>query len=370
MVHLQPNALYCKIGIHLLQHIPHHLWKLVQTRYNGAMNIEIIIGDEVFTILADEWDDLARRGMTDTPFQTLAYQKSWWHRLHPEGCQLHSVITRDDNKQLTAIGCFYLTPEGSINFNGCVEETDYLDLIAEARHAEESWRLIFNQLLSDEYPRWDRLEFCNVPEISPTRTILSNLTEQHGLCVVESVNEVCPVISLPDSFETYLELLDSKQRREIRRKLRRAHGAGADFHIIGEEEDLQAAIGDFLELLQKSTFEKRDWLNEGRRALFYDVAKAARDAGTLQLAFLRVKEQNAAALFNFDYHDRIWVYNSGLDPQTFGNLSLGVVLTAKSIEWAIEENRTEFDFLRGNETYKYRFGAQDTTIYRLQINRG
>jgi CelD/BcsL family acetyltransferase involved in cellulose biosynthesis len=46
-----------------------------------------------------------------------------------------------------------------------------------------------------------------------------------------------------------------------------------------------------------------------------------------------------------------------------------VVITAKAIELAIENGRTTFDFLRGNETYKYRFGAKDTKIYRQQINQ-
>ena len=54
-------------------------------------------------------------------------------------------------------------------------------------------------------------------------------------------------------------------------------------------------------------------------------------------------------------------------PALFGALSLGVVITAKAIEYAIENGRKSFDFLRGNETYKYRFGAQDTTIYRIHL---
>ena len=132
---------------------------------------------------------------------------------------------------------------------------------------------------------------------------------------------------------------------------------------------MKEAVADFLVLLQASTFEKRDWLSEDRRALFFAVAEAAQKAGSLQLLFLKVDGKRAAALFNFDYGNRIWVYNSGLDPDSYGSLSLGVVLTAKAIELASENGRTEFDFLRGNETYKYRFGAEDTSIYQLQIAR-
>jgi CelD/BcsL family acetyltransferase involved in cellulose biosynthesis len=121
--------------------------------------------------------------------------------------------------------------------------------------------------------------------------------------------------------------------------------------------------------LQKSTFEKRDWLNAGRRAVFHDVARAAQAAGTLQLMFCGIDGRAAAALFNFDYRNRIWVYNSGLDPSAFAALSPGVVLTSAAIERAIALDRAEFDFLRGDEEYKYRFGAVDVPIYRLLIGR-
>lgn len=332
------------------------------------MFAEIIHGNQIFSTLEGEWDDLVRRSMTDTPFQTLAYQRSWWKHLHPSDGELHSIVVRAHDHTLVAIACLYVTEEGVVNFNGCVEETDYLDLIAEARHAAEAWRLIFECLHSHEYPAWQRLELCNVPEVSPTRTALSELSEEHSYCVVESINEVCPIIELPATFDQYLDMLDGKQRREIRRKLRRAEAAGAEFIIVAKD-DISSAVDEFLDLLQKSTTEKRDWLTEGRRKLFLDVAKAAQQAGTLQLSFVRMQDQNAAALFNFDYENRIWVYNSGLDPEAFGSLSLGVMATVKAIEWAIDNGRSEFDFLRGSETYKYHFGAEDTSIYRLQISR-
>ncbi len=341
----------------------------IQPSYNNGMYTQIITGTTIFTILADEWDILVKRSMTNTPFQTFAYQQAWWEYLHPSNSTLQSIIVRQNDGQLVAIACLYITEDGTVHFNGCVEETDYLDLIVEAQHAEEAWSLIFKCLLGNDYPKWTLLELCNIPAISPSRVILSRISVRQDLTLVESINEVCPVIQLPTSFETYLQSLDSKQRREVQRKLRRAQGAEAVFHIIGFDDDLLQAVDDFLFLLQKSTFEKRDWLNHGRRSLFYTVAKAAQQAGTLQLSFMEIDGRRAAGLFNFDYENRIWVYNSGLDPDDFGSLSLGVVLTSKSIEWAIENGRSEFDFLRGDEAYKYRFGAEDTKIYRLDISR-
>lgn len=332
------------------------------------MITELIHGSDVFTRLANEWDALAQRGITNTPFQTLAYQQAWWTHLHPANGRLHTVTVRNDEQELLAIACLY-NVDGTLYFNGCVEETDYLDLIASAENAETGWRAVLDCLCSSDFPEWHSLDLCNVPEASPTRLILSQEAQRRGFLFRESLNEVCPIIELADTFDGYLEGIDSKQRREIQRKLRRAEAAEAEMVVVGPDDDVETAVTDFLDLLQKSTFEKRDWLNDGRRAVFYDAARAAHKAGTLQLIFMEVRGKKAAALFNFDYNGRIWVYNSGLDPALFGALSLGVVITAKAIEYAVENGRTTFDFLRGNETYKYRFGAVDTRIYRLHLER-
>lgn len=332
------------------------------------LTINLIHGESAFTELADEWNNLVSQGMTNTPFQFITYQQSWWTNLHPENGSLHTITVRDQNDHLLGIACLYLI-EGILYFNGCVEETDYLDLIAAAKNAEMVWTAVFDCLCSSDFPEWHGLSLCNIPEASPTRSILANIAAERGFSLSESIAEVCPVIPLPATFDDYLNQIDSKQRRELNRKLRRAQGANAQLVRVQPDDDIEQAVNDFLALLQKSTFEKRDWLNNGRTQLFHDVAKAAQADGTLQLLFMEVDGRKAAALFNFEYNGRIWVYNSGLDPDAFGSLSLGVIISAKAIELAIENGATEFDFLRGNETYKYRFGASDTTIYKIEIKR-
>jgi CelD/BcsL family acetyltransferase involved in cellulose biosynthesis len=327
-----------------------------------------IEGPAAFDALAAEWDTLARRGMTDTPFQTLAYQQSWWTNLHPQSGQLFTFAARDDQGALQGIASLY-HHENALHFNGCVEETDYLDLIATADDAPEVWAGVLDAIAAAELPAWQTIDLCNIPAASATRAALPAAAVAQGYQVAEQVMEVCPVITLPGTFDDYLESLDSKQRREISRKLRRAEAAGVTTTVVGPEDDVHAAVATFLDLLQRSTFEKRDWLNDGRRAVFHEVAEAAQAAGTLQLMFLDVDGDRAAGLFNFDYNGRIWVYNSGLDPTQYSALSLGVVLTAAAIQKAIEDGRQTFDFLRGDEEYKYRFGAEDTQVYRLTLTR-
>lgn len=332
------------------------------------MKFELHNGEQVFDLLAQEWDVLVTQSMTNTPFQRLAYQRAWWQHCGPENGRLHTITIRENDGRLMAIACFY-NIDGVLYFNGCTQETDYLDLIVVEENAAAAWTAVLDCLGSSDFPAWQAMDLCNVPAASLTRQILPSEAASRGFLHDESVHEVCPIIPLNTSFEGYLDSIDSKQRRELQRKLRRADAAGAVLHVVGPDEDVSQAIDDFLELLQKSTFEKRDWLTDGRRALFHDVARAAHQDEYLQLLFMEVDGRKAATLFNFDYNNRIWVYNSGLDPANFSSLSLGVVITAKAIEYAAEHGRAEFDFLRGNETYKYRFGAQDTIIYRQQIRR-
>ncbi len=319
-----------------------------------------------FLELADEWDQLAGQGIRNTPFQTLAYQRAWWTHLCPENSELLIIATRNSDGKLLGIGCFYFH-DGNIYFNGGVEETDYLDLIVGIEHADSVWRATIRHLQNYEPERLHTLDLYNIPEASPSRALLRAIAEEHEHNFNESIIEVCPVIDLPPHFDGYLEMLDSKQRRELNRKLRRAEAADVFTTTVGPTDDIQTEVDSFLDLLEKSTFEKRDWLNESRRALFHDVARHALQAGTLQLMFTSIEGRRAAALFNFDYDGRIWVYNSGLDPAAFSALSPGVVLTATAIEKAIALGHKKFDFLRGNEEYKYRFGAADTNIYRIQI---
>ena len=110
-------------------------------------------------------------------------------------------------------------------------------------------------------------------------------------------------------------------------------------------------------------------MDEQMKGFFRAMAYALQPPGWLQLAFIEVDGQKAASMLNFDYGDAILVYNSGYDPQRHAHLSPGIVLLTYCIQHAVELGRARFDFLRGDEPYKYRFGAKDTKVYRLIIVR-
>jgi CelD/BcsL family acetyltransferase involved in cellulose biosynthesis len=183
------------------------------------------------------------------------------------------------------------------------------------------------------------------------------------------IEDVCPIIPLPETWDDYLMSIDKKQRHEIRRKLRKADAADTRFIIVGNEHDIRAEMEIFIDLHQKSTPEKDKFMDAQMQGFFFEVAQVLQDNGWLQLAFVEMYGEKTAALLNFDYGDAILVYNSGYDPMQYRHLSSGIVVTARCIEHAISLGRNKFDFLRGDEVYKYRFGAEDTEVRRLLIAR-
>lgn len=337
-----------------------------------AHQTELITGTKIFTAVpAAEWNQLAQGGITDTPFQTHAYQSHWWHNLGRG--ELISIVVRDSDGRLIGLAVFLLENQ-VLQFNASKEESDYLDLIVQPAHAETVWAAVIGRLCADDMRdqfTWTTLDCWNIPADSPTRTILPRLAQEYGFACHTERAEVCPIIPLSDTFDTYLAGINKKQRGEIRRKLKKAAGAGVTIEIIDTEADLEPAINDFLHLLQCSTPDKDAWLDElpTRATLFHSVAQAAFEAGTLLLMFTNLNGQRISALFNFIYNGRIWVYNSGNDISQHNNLSLGWVLTAHAIQHGIEQGCHTFDFLRGDETYKYRFGGQDTEIFRLTLQK-
>ena len=144
-------------------------------------------------------------------------------------------------------------------------------------------------------------------------------------------------------------------------------GRGVRWYIVRDEATLEAEIEAFLKLMEDDTH-KAEFLKEVMRSQMRATIHAAFRNGWLWLAFLEVDGQKAAAALNFDYKNRLWGYNSGVD-RNFMELSPGWVLLTYVLQWAADNGRAEFDFMRGDEEYKYRFGAINRHVMRAQLTR-
>jgi CelD/BcsL family acetyltransferase involved in cellulose biosynthesis len=247
--------------------------------------------------------------------------------------------------------------------------SDYLDFIVSDSAAEEFVDALLESLDVEGPEGWEVLDFYNLPEGSSTVQALQRSAEKRGWRVGKERISPVPFVALADSWEGYLQALNSKQRKEVKRKLRRAaeYPARVSWRIIDRDSSIGPEIDHFLELMQNDS-EKRVFLKDKMLDFFRRLALTTHERGWLQLAFLEVGGEPAFGYLNFDYEDKLWVYNSGFNPSHY-ELSPGWVLMAYLIRWAIDNGRTEVDFLRGDEDYKYRLGGVDRHIVRLIIER-
>jgi len=334
------------------------------------METSILRSADLFDALKPEWNALLHASAADTPFLTHEWQCTWWQCLG-EG-ELF-VITVRDGGALVGIAPLFILPgeRRLLRLIGSVDASDYLDLIA--LHGREID--VFNAILDAlaQSTEWDVLDLYNVPAGSPTRSLLPALAAERGWKFTDEQQVVCPIITLPTAFEDYVQSLDKKERHELRRKLRR--GEGTDgltwYAITGEDHshDLDAAAEAFIDLMMKSRSDKSDFMTDRMRRFFHQMIHATHDGGFLHLSFLEVHGVKAATYLSFDYGQKRLVFNSGLETTGFQSLSAGIVLVARMIEDAIGRGYPEFDFLRGDEEYKYRLGAKDTWIYHVAVER-
>jgi len=331
-----------------------------------------------FVVLEKEWNPLLKRSRFDNFFSTHEWQTTWWENLGAGDLWI-IAFRRSDTDALVGIAALYLitldsgpdTGKRQLNLVGCIEVSDYLDLIIEQGWEHAVYSHLLRWLHSDDAPPWDIFDLCNLPEVSATYRDLAALYADSGLEVEVFQEDTAPQFVLPRRFEDYLQnQVDKKQRHEIRRKQRRAEReATIGLMLVGKQHVLEAEVDDFVVLQRASREDKAEFMTPEMRRFFLAVARRTLDMGVLRLFFLTINGEKAATMYAFEYNRRLWLYNSGYDPQAYAQLSPGWVMLAYVIEYAIAAGCSVFDFMQGNEEYKYRFGAEDYKVMRVVVRR-
>ncbi len=337
---------------------------------------EVIHSIETFANLAEVWNALVEQSAIHVPFLRHEYLFAWWRTLGGgewRSGELYLVLAWR-SRELVGIAPFFIT-SGENNkpvlmLLGSHEISDCLDFIVGLKDHSQFMHGLLNFLACEKNPVWQAIDLYNLRDDSPTLAYLLKHASQFGFIARQEILQPAPVLDLPDDWEAYLAGIDKKQRHEIRRKLRRIEGEDLPvrWYIAADEQKLADEIQAFMGLMAQDPT-KQNFLTPKMQEQFHSSLTAAFQAGWLQLAFLEVGGQKVAGSLNFDYDGCIWVYNSGLE-SSFGGLSPGWVLLAYLIQWAIETGHKCFDFMRGAETYKYRFGAHDRFVNRLTLTRG
>lgn len=333
------------------------------------MSVTTYTNASFFDAMKPLWNKLLAHSTSNTPFQTWEYQSAWWQAYG--NAHLWSFTVANDNGEVIAIAPLFIEHvdgQRIVRFVGHIDVTDYLDFIIDNDQRADAYAQIAAHFAANR-DQFDALGLANLRQDSLTYHEFPQALRDAGFEVSFEENEVAPVIPLPPDYDSYLSgCVESKQRKEIKRKMRKAEVGEYDvqWYIVDADHDLDEEMARFLALMASATPEKAEFLEDTRHTTFFkQMLPQAFANGWLQLMFITIDGHPSAAYLNFDYGSRIYVYNSGLTDDRYGALSPGIVLVQYAIQHAIETGHDTFDFLRGDEQYKYHMGGQNTHLHQI-----
>ena len=146
---------------------------------------------------------------------------------------------------------------------------------------------------------------------------------------------------------------------------------GIEFEWI-EPTGVDDAIIDALFELhgrRRETMDATSTLDARHRSLLLALLETATPAHGPAAAVARIGPRIVGVIVGFRWKETFSAYQSGWDP-SYAASSLGSVLLHQAIRMASQSGVQTFDFLRGDEPYKYRFGAVDTFDRSYLLARG
>jgi CelD/BcsL family acetyltransferase involved in cellulose biosynthesis len=330
------------------------------------LTIDICSDEASLQSLGVSWNALLELTRDPTVFQTWEWVSTWWKH-HGRG-QPHVLVARQGREVLGLLPLVITPYRGSpirqLRFMSA-PLADVQHMIAHRDHEQACAGRFLSALT--EAPAWDLADLADIPEDSA----LGEVRPPDALAFGRSQHRVCPYISLPRTWDAFTHALQPKMRKRTayyRRRLKRELGA---VHETVGEDAREETMHDLFALHSKR-WRKRGvggaFATEQMRTFHLELSRKLLARGDLRLHRLRIRGRTAAVLYCFHHGQRVSYYLSGFD-LAFGKYSIGHDLVAYAIEDAIGLGAAEFDFLRGDEAYKYGWNASERSTVRLVFGR-
>ena len=331
----------------------------------SRISAEVIEDFDALESLEPEWWDLWRRCPGALPFQAPAWLIPWWRHFSPGSL---FVLAVRESGNLVGLAPGYIE-DGALGRRILplgISLSDHLDILVDPVCADPAMAGLVSAALSRSAD-WDSWE---LEELPPGAAAL-RLPVPEG-CIDQVVAQTaCPMLVLLDDEERRPLPLPKTKRRHLNLARNRAARRGA----VGIKRAEPGSVIEALEhlfRLHRKRWETRGGVGvlapEPVQAFQREAVPKLQEAGLLRLYLLRIADEVVAAHYELLHGSRVYVYLTGFDPD-YEYESPSAILLAHAIEQAASEGCCEVDFLRGQEPYKYEWGAVDRWNMKRSIRR-
>jgi CelD/BcsL family acetyltransferase involved in cellulose biosynthesis len=339
---------------------------------SSTITTTVLDTEEAFTALRQEWDELLQASVNGCFFLTWEWLHTWWRHL-AEDRKLHIITAHCDGK-LVAIAPLALRPSRYLRLlpfpvleflgSGNVG-SDYLNIVVRKGYEDAALRAIAASLTEHNQV----LELSQVERTNPQMITAALQLRQLGWRMHRTTTSFCPYINLAgQTWDSYLARLGSAHRANFRRRYKKLQaGFDVKFELVDNESQRGEALKILIELHLKrwGTRGGSDALHREELIAFHkELSQSALQQQQLRLYVLWLDKVPVAALYGFVYNDIFYFYQSGFD-MAYSDHSVGLVMMGLVIKDAIENGIREFDFLHGEESYKYLWADAERELVRF-----
>jgi CelD/BcsL family acetyltransferase involved in cellulose biosynthesis len=340
----------------------------------GTLSIEEINDVEKFRSLREPWNALLQKSIDNNVFLTWEWLFNWWQH-YGRDKKLRIIVVKAGD-QIIAIAPF-MENKYRLGFIGvnvlenlCSEECDYSGIIlAENKH--EAIVFLMDYLAGMIKNEKLIVRWYHIPENSGFSTLLREQLSSFSqvLYLDEKPSSFCSYILLPATWEEYLHTLSRNSRRNITRKLQyllKDHVL--ELRKITDDNDLLEKLKILFELHQKKWGRESKFNKPEARAFYTSVSQALRQNGWLNFSYINVDGKTLSLLWAFNYNGTFWGMTNAVDVD-YAEYSAGSIHLSKAIEDSIKDGLKKFDFLKGDEGYKFHWTDKKTDNVKITITQ-
>ncbi len=327
------------------------------------LRIEVIKTEDAWRREFRDWDRMASDNfMLQSPWLT-----SWWDGFGVD----RELFVLKAVRGIQTLGYLPLCMKRSLlygrelMFLGSAQaSSDDLSMIHDEGHDVEC-AMGFARFLAQADGRnsWDRLNLDGVQMSNPKTDLLHRELELAGIELLDKPGPSCWKLSLEGGWDGVLKRASKRTRRMLRSLFR-------DFVDTGRAKIVYPhTLEDALEqIMLTSHLHQKRWRSKNMAGCFAEgsferfmstVAEKLWEQGKLYSALLHMDGDVVAGCIGFKNPRSLSFYLVGMDPEKTENRP-GWILNSLAIQHAIAQGHDVFDFMRGDEEYKDRFGAVGT----------